>query len=85
MRQEGRMGIKDLGGRRLLHLRKERTNTNGIGEWSSGQRSPLGSEGTLKKTLCEIVRGKITKQVVGISSGLQRMVDWTLWRGWPPP
>jgi hypothetical protein len=26
--------IKDLGGRRLLYLRKKRTTTNGIGEWS---------------------------------------------------
>ncbi|PNF35279.1 hypothetical protein B7P43_G04804 [Cryptotermes secundus] len=42
----GSKRIKDLGGRRLLCLRKERTTTNGVGEWSSGQRSHLGSGGT---------------------------------------
>jgi hypothetical protein len=45
-----------------------RTNVNGIRAWSSGQRSHLGSGGTLKKTMSEIFRGKITKQVVGTSS-----------------
>jgi hypothetical protein len=69
-RHEGRKGVKDLGSRRLLCLRKERATTNGIGGWSSGQRSHLGSRGTLKKTLYEIFREKIVKQVVGTSSGL---------------
>jgi hypothetical protein len=31
MRHEDRKGVKDLGGRQLLCLRKERTTTNGIG------------------------------------------------------
>jgi hypothetical protein len=44
--------------------------TNGIEGWSSGQKSHLGSGGTRKKTLYEIFRGKIMKQVVGTSSGL---------------
>jgi hypothetical protein len=47
--------------RRLLCLRKERTTVNGIGRWSSGQRSHVGSRGTLKKTLYEIFGGKIMK------------------------
>jgi hypothetical protein len=53
-RHEGRKGVKDLGGRRPLCLRKERTTKNGIEGWSSGQRSHLGSGGTLKKALSEI-------------------------------
>jgi hypothetical protein len=52
------MGIKDLGGRRPLYLRKERRTANGIRGWSSGQRPHLGSGETLyktlKKNLCEI-------------------------------
>jgi hypothetical protein len=47
----GSKQIKDLGGRLPLCLRKERTTMNGIGEWSSGQRSHLRSGGTLKKSL----------------------------------
>jgi hypothetical protein len=34
--------------------------------------------------LDEIFRGKIAKQVVGTSSGLRRMMDWSLWSGLPP-
>jgi hypothetical protein len=49
-RQEGNMGIKDLGGRWPLYLRKERPTANSIRGWSSRQRSHLGSEGTPKKT-----------------------------------
>jgi hypothetical protein len=66
----GNKRINDLGGRWPLYLRKERTTMNGIGGWSSGQRSHLGSGETLKKTLYEIFRGKITKQIVGIPRGL---------------
>jgi hypothetical protein len=80
----GSKRIKDLGGRQTLYLRKERTTTNGIGGWHSGKRSHQGSRGTLKKTLYEIFRGNIKKQVVGTSSGLRRMMDLTFWRGRPP-
>jgi hypothetical protein len=81
----GSKRIKDLGGRLPLCLRKERATTNGIGWWSSGQRSHVGSGETLNKTLYEIFRGKTAKQVVGTFGGLRRMMDWTLWRGRPPP
>jgi hypothetical protein len=66
---QGSKRMKDLGGRRPLCLRKERTTTNHIRGWSLGQRSHLGSGGMLKKILYEILRGKIAKQVVGASSG----------------
>jgi hypothetical protein len=57
--QKGRNGIKDLGSRWLLYLRKKRTTMDSIGGWSSGL---LESGGTLKKTLHVIVSMKVTKQ-----------------------
>jgi hypothetical protein len=45
------MGIKDLGGRQPMYLRKKRTTTDGIGGRSREQRSPLGSGETIKKTV----------------------------------
>jgi hypothetical protein len=85
MHHEGRCGTKDLCGGQPLYLRKERTTTNGIEGWSSGQQSHVESGVTLKKILYAIFRGKITEQVVGTSRGLRRMKKWTLWRGRPPP
>jgi hypothetical protein len=87
VRENGRRQNGNKGPRRQkpLYLRKERTTTNGIERWSSGQQSPLGSGGTLKKAIYEIFRGKITKQIVGSSIGLRKIKDWTLWRGRPPP
>jgi hypothetical protein len=85
MHHEGKCGTKDLCCGQPLYLRKEWTTTNGIGGWSAGQRSHLGSEGTLNKKLYEIFRGRIAKQIVGTLSGLRRIRNWTLWRGRPPP
>jgi hypothetical protein len=50
-RQENGTRIRDLGGRRPLYRRKRRPTKNSIGRWSAGQRSHLGSEGTLNKKL----------------------------------
>jgi hypothetical protein len=66
-------------GRLPLCLRKERTTTKGTGRWNSEHRSHLGRGGT-HKYLYEIFREKTEKKVVGISNGLRRMMDWTLWR-----
>jgi hypothetical protein len=77
------MRISDLCGGQPPYLRKERTTTNVIGGWRAGQRSHLGSEGTLNKNLYEIFRGRIAKIVVGTPSGLRRIRNWTLWRGRP--
>jgi hypothetical protein len=57
----GRWRISDLCGGQPLYLRKERTTTNGIKGWRAGQRSHLGSKGTLNKNLYKIFRGRITK------------------------
>jgi hypothetical protein len=43
MLQEGKMNMKDPGSRGPRDLRKERTTTNGIGAWTSGQKLLLGS------------------------------------------
>jgi hypothetical protein len=85
MHQEGKCGTKDLCGGEPIYLRKERTTTNSIQGWSSGQQSHMGSGVTLKKILYAIFRGKLAKQVVGTSRGLRRMKKWTLWRGRFPP
>jgi hypothetical protein len=39
----------------------------------------------IQKMSDEIFRRKIAKQVVGTSSGLQKIRNWTLWRGRLPP
>jgi hypothetical protein len=80
----GKCGTKDLCGGQPLYLRKEMTTTNGIGGWSSGQQSHVGSGVTLK-ILYAIFRGKVAKQVVGTCRRLRRIKKWTLWRGRPPP
>jgi hypothetical protein len=80
----GRKRIKDLGVRLPLCLKNKRM-MNTIEGWSAGQRSRLGSGETPSKNPYNIFGGKITKQVVGTSSGLRRIRKRTLWRGRPPP
>jgi hypothetical protein len=65
-RQENGKGIRDLGSRRPLYWRKKRPTKNGIGGCKSGHRSPLGSRGTRKKALYEIVSMKIAQQIAEI-------------------
>jgi hypothetical protein len=48
-------------------------------------KSHLVSGGTRKKTLFEIYRRKILRQVVGNSRGFRRIKNWTLRKGRPPP
>jgi hypothetical protein len=57
-RQKGRKGVKDLGDRRPLCLRKETTTKRGIGGWISRQGSDLGNGGALNKNLYEILDGR---------------------------
>jgi hypothetical protein len=61
---EGNDGLRHRDVKELPHLRKERRTTNGIKGWSAGQRSYLGSGGTLRMTLYEIFRGILAKQIV---------------------
>jgi hypothetical protein len=74
-RQElrGSKGMKYLGDRRPLYPRKKGTTTDGIGGWSSGERSNLKSGRTLRKTLYEIFGSKIAKQMVETSIRMRKM------------
>jgi hypothetical protein len=83
--QEGREGIKDIGGRCSLYLRKGRTTADSIRGWSSGQRSPLGSGGTLMKIVHESVSVQIAKQKARSYTASRKIKDWTFWRGRHPP
>jgi hypothetical protein len=71
-------GIRDRGPRQQLRGNKRIENP--------GIRLQLHLK--IKRTSEEFdmkaFRLKITKQVVRISSGLWRMMEWTLWRGRPP-
>jgi hypothetical protein len=58
-------GIKDVASRCLLYLRKNRTTANSIRRLSSGQRSLLGSGGTLTKIVYDSVSVQIAKQKAG--------------------
>jgi hypothetical protein len=95
--RENSKRICDLGGRRPLYRRKRRPTKNGIGRCKSGQGSPLGSRGTRNKAIYEIVSMKIAQQIAEIFTKIrrlevakrtakstvemQKMKDWTLWRG----
>jgi hypothetical protein len=100
-RQENGKEIRVLGGRQPLYRRKRRPTKNSIGRCKSGHRSPLGSRGTRKKAIYEFVSMKIAQQTAEIfrksrklevakqtarsTVEMQKMKDWTLWRGRPPP
>jgi hypothetical protein len=80
------MGIKDPGGRWPQYLMKGRTwTTNGVGAWESGQQLLLESGGMCMEALYELVSVDITKQNARSSARMWNIMDWTLWRGRPPP
>jgi hypothetical protein len=58
---------------------------NNIERRNPRQRAPLGSGGTRKKDICDILREKIMEHGVGTSGGLRGRKKRTLWRGRPPP
>jgi hypothetical protein len=71
------MGIKDAGGRWQRYLMKRGAKaTDGVGGWSSQRPSHVEGGGTLYETRYETVSMRISHQ---------RVKDWTLWRGRPPP
>jgi hypothetical protein len=84
MCQKGEMGVKDLGCRRPLYLRRKRITTDGIREWKLEQprlKSKRTTSGTYRKT----IKLEVVKRVTEMSTGLLKMQNWTLWRGRPPP
>jgi hypothetical protein len=81
---EGITGIRNQGSRQQLCLRKERTTSNCIREHSKKQEPRLVSRTTLGRTFRKTVELEVTKQIAGTSINLQKMSDWTLWRGRSP-
>jgi hypothetical protein len=64
-------------------VRKERTTTNCIGAWKSGQQLLLGSGGMHMEALFEMGSVKIVKQNARSSARMWSIKEWTLWRGRP--
>jgi hypothetical protein len=71
--QENGKGIRDLGGRQPLYRRKRRPTKDSICRCKSGHRSPLGSRGTRKKALYEIVCMKIAQKTAKIFGKTRRL------------
>jgi hypothetical protein len=67
-----------------MNVWEDTTNT---GEREQGLKQELRLRS--KKTLFEVLGQThvlvVVKQVVRISIRLQKVSDWTLWRGWSPP
>jgi hypothetical protein len=79
------MDMKDPGGRGPQDLSKERTTTNGIGAWTSGQKLLPGSGRMHMKALYKMVSAKIAKPNAGSFARRRKVNEWTLWRGRPSP
>jgi hypothetical protein len=58
---------------------------NGIRNRDFEEQLHLGSEGTIKKDLFEIVSVKIAKQTAGSCEASRKIKDWALRKGRPPP
>jgi hypothetical protein len=70
-KQEGRNGVKDLGGGWPRYLRKK----------TSRSYEQLESTGNLNATFGKTTKREIAKQIVRSTVGLQTINIWTLWRG----
>jgi hypothetical protein len=64
-------------------VRRKTVTAIGTGGLSSGQLSPLDRREPAYKILKKTNVLEIVKRAVGISSGLQRIRNWALWRGRP--
>jgi hypothetical protein len=74
-------GIRSRGVEEQVHLRKGRKTSKSIGGRRRRHQPRLESMGNGNKFFGKTIH-KASKLD---SSGLQRMMDWTLWRGRPPP
>jgi hypothetical protein len=82
MHHEGKRGTKDLGSKQqLLYLRKKRATAIDIGEWSSGQLSPVGRGGPFYKTSRKTLQLEFVKQANGMPRRLRKVRNRTLWKG----
>jgi hypothetical protein len=67
--------------------RRKRTlqeSSNGIRDRDLKEQLRLGSKRTFNKTVRKTFGLEVTKPAVQFPIGLQKMSDWTLWRGRPP-
>jgi hypothetical protein len=71
---EGRKGLKDLGGGRPRHLKK----------WDL-KKLQLESTGNVIKIYDKTIIPETVKRIARSPVGLQKVKNWTLWRGWLPP
>jgi hypothetical protein len=83
-RQESEIGVKDLGCRRPLYLRRKRITADGIREWKSEQPR-LKNERTPSEICRETIEPEVVKRATEMSTGLLKMRNWTLWRCRPFP
>jgi hypothetical protein len=71
---EGRKGLKDLGGGRPQYLKKRDL-----------KEPQLESTGSVIKTYRKSSGLEIAERIARSTIGLQRIKDWTSWKGRPPP
>jgi hypothetical protein len=67
--------------RQLTH----QEGTNGTSKQDSEEQLHLGSVRTISRIYRKTITLEIVKGEVGISSGIRKIKNWTLWRGRPPP
>jgi hypothetical protein len=70
-----------LGKRQLMH----QEDTNGTRNRDCKEQLRLGNEMTTSGIYKKSTELEIAKRIARCTVGLQRMKDWTLWKGRPPP
>jgi hypothetical protein len=77
-------GIRSRGVEGHIYLRKERKTAKNIGGRRRHQQQ-LKSMGNGNKVYSKTIRLDIAKQTFRSTAEMQKMKEWTLWRGRPPP
>jgi hypothetical protein len=67
-----------------MDVRKEMSGKTGRMNQGSRQEPRLGNRTTLGRIIRKATELETAKQMVRTSIRLQKMRDWTLWRGRPP-
>jgi hypothetical protein len=65
-------------------VRKKRATVIEIRGWSSRQLSPPGRRVLAYEDFKKTLELDFMKRACGMSSGIQKIKKWTLWRGKPP-
>jgi hypothetical protein len=77
-------GIRSRGVEEHIHLRKGRKTAKNIGG-RRGHQQQLKSMGNGNKVYSKTIRLDIAKRTFRSTAEMQKMKEWTLWRGRPPP